>query len=203
VEAGENEGGESEDEEEHDRAGEESDENDGEQRAEDDGEEDDAFDYKDDQAEDEEVVVHWRPQATQRSLEDEAFDAEFQKMLQENRAASGGARRRQLDLGIPFDLTSSDRSSEHPKIVKQDGESQVLFKLLTKKGNKPSTKELAVPLETTIASTSLERGNAMAEDRDELKRKVLGYQAQADGTQQRPFRGGRRGYVIANPFGRG
>uniref|UniRef100_A0A7S4KVT8 MIF4G domain-containing protein n=1 Tax=Guillardia theta TaxID=55529 RepID=A0A7S4KVT8_GUITH len=203
VESGENEGGESEDEEEHDRAGEDSDDNDGEQRVEDDAEEDDAFDYKDEQADDEEVVVHWRPQATQRSLEDEAFDAEFQKMLQENRAASGGARRRQLDLGIPFDLTSSDSSSEHPKIVKQDGESQVLFKLLTKKGNKPSTKELAVPLDTTIASTSLERGNAMAEDRDELKRKVLGYQAQADGTQQRPFRGGgRRGYVISNSFGR-
>jgi len=38
-----------------------------------------------------------------------------------------------------------------------------------------------VPLETTIAHASFDRSNAEAHEKDEVKRKVLGYQAQVDG----------------------
>jgi len=48
-------------------------------------------------------VVHWKPKAAEPSADDDLFDAEFQKMLIDNRGATG-ARRTQLEVEIPLAL---------------------------------------------------------------------------------------------------
>ena len=135
----------------------------------------DAFAYQDEHVQDDEdeaVVVHWKPQAAQPSPEDDLFEAEFQKMLIDNRATSG-ARRTQLEVSIPLEL-QAESDAQMPDLVERGGETKVVFKLLTKKNNKATTRELEVPLETTIAHASFDRSHADAHEKDELKRKVLG-----------------------------
>jgi len=157
----------------------------------------DSFDYRDEHVEeDEAVVVHWKPKAAEPSADDDLFDAEFQKMLIDNRGATG-ARRTQLEVEIPLALQAESDNSV-PKLVERGGETKVMFKLLTKKNHKATTKEIEVPLETTIAHASFDRSNAEAHEKDEVKRKVLGYQAQVDGgtllnQYQQAYRGGFRG----------
>ena len=48
-------------------------------------------------------MVHWKPKAAEPSADDDLFDAEFQKMLIDNRGATG-ARRTQLEVEIPLAL---------------------------------------------------------------------------------------------------
>ena len=163
-------------------------------------EERDRFDYQDEGGEEEEeVIVHWKPQAAQPSPEDEAFDAEFQKMLLGDRAVTvTQARQRQLDLSIPLDLQAQDDNSM-PELVERGGETKVMFKLLTKdKKDRAAAKAFEVPIDTTIAHASFERSNAEATEKDEVKRKVLGYQAAVDGgivlnQYHQAYRGGFRG----------
>ena len=163
-------------------------------------EERDRFDYQDEGGEEEEeVIVHWKPQAAQPSPEDEAFDAEFQKMLLGDRAVTvTQARQRQLDLSIPLDLQAQDDNGM-PELVDRGGETKVMFKLLTKdKKDRAAAKAFEVPIDTTIAHASFERSNAEATEKDEVKRKVLGYQAAVDGgivlnQYHQAYRGGFRG----------
>ena len=163
-------------------------------------EERDRFDYQDEGGEEEEeVIVHWKPQAAQPSPEDEAFDAEFQKMLLGDRAVTvTQARQRQLDLSIPLDLQAQDDNGM-PELVERGGETKVMFKLLTKdKKDRAAAKAFEVPIDTTIAHASFERSNAEATEKDEVKRKVLGYQAAVDGgivlnQYHQAYRGGFRG----------
>jgi len=144
-------------------------------------EERDAFDYHDEHVEDDDdeaVVVHWKPQAAQPSPEDDLFEAEFAKMLLDNRATTG-PRRTQLEVAIPLEL-QAESAAQMPDLVERAGETKVVFKLLTKKNNKATTRELEVPIETTIAHASFDRSNAEAHEKDEVKRKVLGMVAAED-----------------------
>eukprot|EP00293_Proteomonas_sulcata_P005908 CAMPEP_0184325304 /NCGR_PEP_ID=MMETSP1049-20130417/139744_1 /TAXON_ID=77928 /ORGANISM="Proteomonas sulcata, Strain CCMP704" /LENGTH=507 /DNA_ID=CAMNT_0026647327 /DNA_START=12 /DNA_END=1535 /DNA_ORIENTATION=+ len=156
----------------------------------DDDEFDDEFDYQVEEQE-EKVVVHWKPKAPERTPEDEAFDAMFSQMMMGDSKPAGPKR---LDLSVPMNLKED---TNEPKVVNDAGEAKVVFQLLTKKGNKTAAKDLAIPLESDIASTSLSRGNAEADEKAELKRKVLGYQAEADGV---PGFGSRRGFVVRGGY---
>eukprot|EP00961_Rhodomonas_salina_P248982 3365037-Rhodomonas_salina.1 len=69
-----------------------------------------------------------------------------------------------------------------------------MFKLLTKKSGKQTTKDIAVPLDISFASTSLSRDSAEAEEQAELKRKVLTYQVPLP-----PDTAGLRPPILANP----
>jgi hypothetical protein len=157
------------------------------------GEGGDAFDEEsappvpglDDQ--EQEVVLHRKPEVALRTKEDEDLDAEFAKMMQDSRA--GGQPRRPLDLHIPLSLVSDGKSA--PEVVSRDGEERIVFQLLTKKNMKTTAKSIAVPADSAIASSSLQADDEAAKEQAELKRKVLGYQTETElqkfhGHQERP-----------------
>ncbi|KAJ1487300.1 hypothetical protein T484DRAFT_1787014 [Baffinella frigidus] len=122
-------------------------------------------------------------------------------MVQESRAPTSTARR-PLDLNIPLNLQTDGKSAPEMvnkdgedrivfqlltkknltalSMVNKDGEDRIVFQLLTKKNMKSSTRAIAVPVDSAIASSSLQADDEAAKEQAEMKRKVLGYQSETE-----------------------
>lgn len=61
------------------------------------------------------------------------------------------------------------------------------FKLLMKKGNKQTVRNLEIPIDVPLASNSMSKNNAEKEEQQELKRRVLQYEEREEEENQDQF----------------
>jgi regulator of nonsense transcripts 2 len=133
----------------------------------DDDDDDDEDEDEDDDEEDEELVVHEEPKPIER---DDEFEAEYKRMLSES--LEGARGRRISDMSIP--LSAFGSSTKRAENAEANG--YVPFKMLTKKGGKQKTVELAVPIESKMVQIKLKELEETKGEHEELKRRVLAYE---------------------------
>ena len=155
----------------------------------DDDEEDEDDDYEDDEEEfDEEAYM--------LQLEEEAFERELRILTMEAIEKGKVTSRKQVDDSMisgsqimkrkPSDsskfASSSYNTEPHPSTsVALSGGTGISFQVI-KKGNKGKIelKELVVPVDTNLAVAATRHDDAAAKERDEIKQRVLRYEAQSE-----------------------
>jgi regulator of nonsense transcripts 2 len=149
------------------------------------GETDEEDDYEDDEEFDEEAYM--------LQLEEEAFERELRMLTMEAIEKGKNASRKQVGDSMisgsqiikrkPTDVTKSSWSDTlTPNAgVALGGEVGISFQVL-KKGSKGKieVKELVVPVDTNLAMAATRHDDAAAKERDEIKQRVLRYEAQSE-----------------------
>lgn len=162
-------------------------ESDGDDHDEDDSDEESETDEEDEEEEEEE----FDEAAYMRQLEEEAFARELRMVTMEAIEKGKIASRKQVGDSMisgsqivkrkPNDLSKSSATPSAPTTgVALGGEVGISFQVL-KKGNKGKVeaKELVVPVDTNLAMVATRHDDAAARERDEIKQRVLLYEAQS------------------------
>eukprot|EP00123_Amoebidium_parasiticum_P016187 comp23320_c0_seq2/m.38380 comp23320_c0_seq2/g.38380 ORF comp23320_c0_seq2/g.38380 comp23320_c0_seq2/m.38380 type:complete len:1223 (-) comp23320_c0_seq2:468-4136(-) len=123
--------------------------------------------------------VHLKdPRKKEQTEEDAAFLEEFSKFMgdqlqgRKNEKVSSGV----FDAPIPMQLMTKESSRAGTGLEPKEGTNAVMFTLMTKKGNKPQLKEVAVPLDSALAINVRQKKVEEAAEHRELKRLVLEYE---------------------------
>lgn len=135
---------------------------------------------------DEQVIVKTKIQKETDEEEKlrEEFDKELKKMVQESLdSRKSDSKIPVRDLPVPLTLVrGSNASSSSSSLLGPRTDSPnpfvdgaVQFKVLLKKGNKAATKDLMIPLESTLAVSNLNQKEEDRKEQEELKKKVLQY----------------------------
>lgn len=173
-------------------------ESDHENEASDDGSED-----EDELDEDSEALLMAKQQEewekAQKKEADDAFSRELAKMMADStptpNATAGSSRGRLFDAAIPIikkPAAPPVSPADFPTLVgptdeeKEDEEPKhMTFSLLSKKGNKVSTRDLAIPVNSTFAETTLTHQAEAAAEKQAIKKLVLSYAAGEERDQSR------------------
>ncbi|KAK0554209.1 mRNA decay protein [Tilletia horrida] len=186
--------GEDEEEDEGETRGEEGDEDDDEDAGSDSTVgEDDQPDLKAQDGVDEEAMEREREVAESVRRADEEFDRELAKLIAESNPSSSATsgqlnkQRKLLDAGLPFLQKASSTPFGRSAAVSGSGsggssegsqpeqEGHMKFSLLSKKGSKPTTTEVQVPLSAAIAIQTRTKQLQDEAERKHLKELVLAY----------------------------
>lgn len=159
--------------------------------AEDDDEDSDDSEGDSDE-DDEEEEEEFDEEAYMRQLEEEAFERELRMVTMEAIEKGKNASRKQVGESMisgsqsikrkPTDSSKPSTDSLTPSTgVALGGEEGISFQVL-KKGNKGKveSKELVVPFDTNLAMVATRQDDAAARERDEIKQRVLRYEAQSE-----------------------
>ena len=148
------------------------------------------------QEEEEEEEVHIRNKRFNTTLEDQDFEKEYQKLLQESLDSRRlEARNIRTELSIPLSVLRSAKKQEEettPSVNEQQpapdnninnnnntsigNDEMVPFRVVLKKGNKQTIKNLFVPVESPLVVNNISKQNAEREEQKEMKRLVLQYE---------------------------
>ena len=127
-------------------------------------------------------------EALMRQLEEEAFERELRRVTMEALEKGKNASRKQVGDSMisgsqivkkkPTDVARSDPTDTSGLAL--GGEAGISFQVL-KKGNKGKVeaKELVVPVDTNLAMVATKQDDAKAREREDIKRRVLTYEAQS------------------------
>eukprot|EP01114_Cavostelium_apophysatum_P008182 TRINITY_DN2050_c0_g1_i2.p1 TRINITY_DN2050_c0_g1~~TRINITY_DN2050_c0_g1_i2.p1 ORF type:complete len:1232 (-),score=430.22 TRINITY_DN2050_c0_g1_i2:182-3877(-) len=115
--------------------------------------------------------------------EDDEFDRELKKMIQESvEARKFEARNTRIDMAIPMGLfkTTGIRGREEDAATNATGKDEseqgkVAFRVLMKKGNKQTTRNVDIPMDYSLASNTVSKQTSEKEEQQVLKRIVLEY----------------------------
>jgi len=124
--------------------------------------------------------VHVRQAPIQRTAEDEEFEREFGKLLQESVESRKYDGRRPVDVAIPANLIGMREAEEEEaqRVEDEDGgPPKVVFQMLVRRGNKQQVKPLAVPTDCSLAVSRAQKKEEGRQEHDEMKRLVLQYEA--------------------------
>ncbi len=157
-------------------------------RARDEEEEEDAQEVEEDEEEEEEEesesdgeddVAFKRDAPRAAPAEDEEFEREYKKMMQESLESRRLEARQasRTEMFIPAHLLRSKPEEESSSTVPTEASKDSMqFRMLVKKGNKQTIKNIHVPLQSSFAINSKAKQNAEKEEQKELKRLVLEYE---------------------------
>ncbi|KAJ3048469.1 hypothetical protein HK097_010505 [Rhizophlyctis rosea] len=133
--------------------------------------------------ESDEVVVHLPPQEEEEDDGyDDDFEKEFSKVMQESLESRKHERKPAVfDVAIPRrvkeQVSSAAGGGEESDAA--EGEGEVTFMLLTKKGSKQQAKVMAVPADSDFVRSTRSKLEAEQEEKLQLKRLVLNYEERA------------------------
>ncbi|KAJ3285377.1 hypothetical protein HK104_009522, partial [Borealophlyctis nickersoniae] len=117
------------------------------------------------------VVVHVH-EDTFDDGDDEDFEAEFSRLMQESIESRKNERKPAMfDVAIPHRSRSAGATSGD-----EEESGQVSFTLLTKKGSKQQTKTMALPADSAFVRSSRSKQEAEQEEKLQLKKLVLNYE---------------------------
>lgn len=159
---------------------------------EEDSDEDSADETDDEEEEEEEDEEEFDEEAYMRQLEEEAFERELRLVTMEAIEKGKITSRKQVgDSMISGSQTIKKKASDLLKPsadpstpctgLALGGEAGISFQVL-KKGSKGKVeaKELVVPVDTNLAMLATRHDDAAARERDEIKQRVLRYEAQSE-----------------------
>jgi regulator of nonsense transcripts 2 len=172
------------------------DEDDGESDASDEDDDNEEEDEEEDYEEDEEE--EFDEEAYMLQLEEEAFERELRLLTMEAIEKGKVTSRKQVDDSMisgsqimkrkPSDSSKFTSSTQNPDLppntsIALSGGTGISFHVI-KKGNKGKIelKELVVPVDTNLAVAATRHDDAAAKERDEIKQRVLRYEAQIEST---------------------
>jgi len=119
-----------------------------------------------------EMISFYRPRRLPNA-EDELFDREFNKIMQESlesrKFEPRQTSRMENQMAIPMNLLRSSKSDEE----KSNQQSGVEFRVLMKKGTKQTVKNVTIPSQSPLAINTSAKLNSEREEQKELKRLVL------------------------------
>ncbi|TPX42303.1 hypothetical protein SeMB42_g00930 [Synchytrium endobioticum] len=135
----------------------------------------------DDNTNDDNVVVHMPERALEDDPDNDVFDREFSRMIQDSLESRKTAPRPPtFDAPIPAKVPMPmKREAVYNDEVPPDSiesAKKMAFTLLVKKGNKASSKSLVIPAESSLAQAARAQKEAEDKERELLKQLVLSYE---------------------------
>ncbi|KAJ3156448.1 hypothetical protein HDU89_004230 [Geranomyces variabilis] len=128
---------------------------------------------KNDEDDDDALVVHVQQQQYDVDEEaDDEFEREFSRMMQESvEGRKHASRKAVFDAPVPTRLKTATTTV----VEAEDGDQQVAFTLLTKKGNKQQAKVMALPADISFVVNTRNKQEADLAEKQHLKQLVLSY----------------------------
>ena len=152
---------------------------------------DEDYDEEDDDYEDEEEEEEFDEEAYMRQLEEEAFERELRRATMEALEKGKNASRKLVagDMISGSQIVKkkvlgskpeASKEAQPPGVFALSGQAGIGFQLL-KRGNKGKVeaKEFVVPTDTNLATVATRNDDAAARERDEIKQRVLQYEAES------------------------
>ncbi|TPX30482.1 hypothetical protein SmJEL517_g05965 [Synchytrium microbalum] len=137
------------------------------------GEEDDKEeDFNEEDNNDEDVVVHMPETGMEDDPDNDEFDKDFSRMMQDSLESRKTAPRPPT-FDVPIPAKSAAMKREEEGNMNPD---QVAFTLLVKRGTKATSKSLVIPAESSLAQAARAQIEAEKEERGLLKQLVLNYE---------------------------
>eukprot|EP00850_Spirogloea_muscicola_P011490 SM000071S21114 [mRNA] locus=s71:436824:443196:- [translate_table: standard] len=121
--------------------------------------------------------------------EEASFEREMRALMQESLDARKlEPRARALNMSIPLSLLESSRGNAEVGSGSPDSsdgmdgrkDNAMTFKLVIRKGNKQQAKQLMIPKESALAQASRRKEAEEAQEKQDIKRRVLAYNERAD-----------------------
>ncbi|KAG2224950.1 hypothetical protein INT45_000071 [Circinella minor] len=166
----------------------------------------------DDGEEEEDVVVLKTKQDQVSKEEDDEFEREFSRMMNESMESRKFEKKSAvLDVPIPMNLRGAqDRRTATAQEKDNHQQDKMSFTLLTKKGNRQQTRTMEVPSDSILAVSTRTKQEAEREEQQQLKKLVLNYEEreeaaarQAAKEERARQRGGFRGRRVLHIGGGG
>ncbi|KAI7854822.1 armadillo-type protein [Circinella umbellata] len=162
--------------------------------------------------EEEDVVVLKTKQDQVSKEEDDEFEREFSRMMNESMESRKFEKKSAvLDVPIPMNLRGAqDRRTATAQEKGNNQQDKMSFTLLTKKGNRQQTRTMEVPSDSILAVSTRTKQEAEREEQQQLKKLVLNYEEreeaaarQAAKEERARQRGGFRGRRVLHIGGGG
>eukprot|EP00124_Ichthyophonus_hoferi_P002248 Ihof_evm12s145 gene=Ihof_evmTU12s145 len=114
----------------------------------------------------------------EETAEDAAFLEEFNKFVGDQILGRKNEKisTTTFDAAIPMYLKTKESTRDATGLDEVKPENAVMFTVMTKKGNKPQLREVAVPLDSSLAINVRQKKEEEAAEHRELKRLVLEYE---------------------------